>query len=290
MSVEKEEAAARPAPPKRTAIIGCRGRMGQMLLTRGREAGLAMSGADQPLTPEALEAALAGADLALLCVPAAVFADVAEAVVAQLAPDAILADITSVKERPLRQMERLWQGAVVGTHPLFGPKAAPGADLPVAVVAGRAARARHLARVEGFFQTLGCRTFRCSAATHDRAMAHIQNANFITNLAYFALLAGKEELLPFLPPSFARRKAAAAKMLTEDAELFSGLFESNAYSHEAVRQYRKMLNVAAAGDIDLLCRRARWWWEEGESPRNDGDAGADGPADRREGVPPACAG
>lgn len=280
MNAENEGAGARPALPERAAVIGCRGRMGRMLLARGREAGLAMSGVDRPLTPEALEAGLAGADLAVLCVPAAVFADVAAAVAAHLAPGAILADITSVKERPLRQMERAWPGAVVGTHPLFGPRPAPGADLPVAVVAGRGAKARHLARVEGFFQALGCRTFRCSAATHDRAMAHIQNANFITNLAYFALLAGKKELLPFLTPSFARRKAAAAKMLTEDAELFSGLFEANAYSHEAVRQYRKMLNVAAAGDIDLLCRRARWWWEEGGPERNGGEGAGEGAVTR----------
>ena len=78
-----------------------------------------------------------------------------------------------------------------------------------------------------------------------------------------ALLAGQEDLLPFLTPSFRRRQNAARKMLTEDARLFSGLFEANPHSHEAVRQYRQMLNLAAAGDIDLLCRRAQWWWEDG---------------------------
>ncbi|MBD5539194.1 MAG: prephenate dehydrogenase [Desulfovibrio sp.] len=260
---ETRPAAQGPGAPGKTVIVGSRGRMGAMLLARAREAGLAVGGVDQPLTPRALETALAGADLALLCVPAAVFEEVARAVTARLAPGAVLADITSVKERPLRQMEGLWPGPVVGTHPLFGPKPAPGADQPVAVVAGKGAEEAHLARVEGFFSALGCRTFRCSAATHDRAMARIQNTNFITNLAYFALLAGEEELLPFLTPSFERRKAAAAKMLTEDAELFGGLFEANAHSHEAVRQYRKMLNVAAGGDIDLLCHRAAWWWDGG---------------------------
>ncbi|MBD5558165.1 MAG: prephenate dehydrogenase [Desulfovibrio sp.] len=262
MSAEPEEE-KKTAAQGRTAIVGSRGRMGEMLLRRAREAGLDVTGVDQPLTPEALRAALDGADLALLCVPAAVFEEVAKAVTAELAPGAILADITSVKERPLRQMERLWEGPVVGTHPLFGPKPAAGADQPVAVVAGKGAEEAHLSRVEGFFSALGCRSFRCSAATHDRAMARIQNTNFITNLAYFALLAGEEELLPFLTPSFERRKAAAAKMLTEDAELFGGLFEANAHSHEAVRQYRKMLNVAAGGDIDLLCHRAAWWWDGG---------------------------
>ena len=297
MNAEQEDPVPRRAAPGagapgRTAIIGCRGRMGAMLLERARAAGLDVTGADQPLTKEALRAALAGADLALLCVPAAVYEEVAERVTAHLAPGAVLADITSVKERPLRQMERLWPGPVVGTHPLFGPKSPPGADEPVAVVAGRGADEGHLALVEGFFAALGCRSFRCSAAEHDRAMARIQNTNFITNLAYFALLAGEAELLPFLTPSFERRRAAAAKMLTEDAELFSGLFEANAHSLEAVRQYRKMLNVAAAGDIDLLCRRAAWWWEEGKAPVSPAaqparrDSG--GPQSRRRGLPRGC--
>ena len=111
---------------------------------------------------------------------------------------------------------------------------------------------------------LGCRCFRTTAQAHDRAMARVQNMNFITTLAYFALLAGDEELLPYITPSFRRRQAAARKMLTEDGAMFCALFEANPYSHEAVRQYRQMLNVAAGGDIDLLCRRARWWWREEE--------------------------
>ena len=95
-------------------------------------------------------------------------------------------------------------------------------------------------------------------------MARIQNMNFITNLTYFAMLAGEDDLLPFLTPSFRRRLHAAGKMLTEDARLFADLFEANTHSHEAVRQYRNMLNLAAAGDVDLLCRRAQWWWKDGQ--------------------------
>ena len=85
-------------------------------------------------------------------------------------------------------------------------------------------------------------------------------------------LAGDEELLPYITPSFRRRQAAARKMLTEDGAMFCALFEANPYSHEAVRQYRQMLNVAAGGDIDLLCRRARWWWREEEGTADGEDA------------------
>ncbi|CAK7016827.1 MAG: hypothetical protein DESF_00682 [Desulfovibrio sp.] len=246
----------------RIVIVGSHGRMGAMLMARAGAAGLDAVGVDVPLAPEKLADACAGADMAVLCVPAAVFGTVAADICPHLPAGAVLADITSVKEQPMHQMERVWPGPVVGTHPLFGPSPEAEADLPVAITPGRAAQAQHVALVEAFFTALGCRTFLTTAETHDKAMARIQNMNFITSLAYFSLLAGQDDLLPFLTPSFRRRRNAARKMLTEDARLFAGLFEANAHSHEAVRQYRQMLNLAAAGDIDLLCQRAAWWWPE----------------------------
>ena len=101
-------------------VVGCRGRMGAMLCRRGTAAGLVMRGVDVPLTDAVLAPACKDAALVLLCVPAAVFADVAATVCAHLPATAILADITSVKVRPLQQMEAVWPGPVVGTHPLFG--------------------------------------------------------------------------------------------------------------------------------------------------------------------------
>ena len=251
-----------PRNPVKTVIVGSTGRMGAMLLARAHAAGLTAEGIDVPLTPEKLAAACNGVDLAIICVPAAVFSEVIAAVCPHLPSTAVLADITSVKEIPLRQMEAAWPGPVVGTHPLFGPKPDPEADQPVAIVPGAGAAQPHVELASGFFTALGCRVFRTTAEKHDKAMARIQNMNFITSLAYFALLAGQDELLPFLTPSFLRRQNAARKMLTEDAQMFAGLFEANPYSYEAVRQYRQMLNLAAAGDIDLLCQRARWWWQD----------------------------
>ena len=201
-----------PRNPVKTVIVGSTGRMGAMLLARAQAAGLNVTGVDVPLTPQTLAPACAGADLAIICVPAAVFSTVIATVCPHLAPTAVLADITSVKEIPLRQMEEAWAGPVVGTHPLFGPK--PDADdQPVAIVPGAQAAQPHIELTAGFFTALGCRVFRTSAQKHDKAM-------------------------------------------------FAGLFEANPYSYEAVRQYRQMLNLAAAGDIDLLCQRARWWWQD----------------------------
>lgn len=255
---------------RRTVIIGCNGRMGHMLLEKSLAAGLNVSGLDLPYSDANLQQELGDAFCILLCVPANRITEVLEQITRFMSKDAILSDITSVKVKPMRLMEELWPGPVIGTHPLFGPEFSPDQDLPVVLTPGRNARNSDIAFIAGFFKRLGFRTFISDADAHDKAMAKIQNMNFITNLAFFAALADQDDLLPFLTPSFERRKNAAKKMLTEDAEMFNGLFEANGYSHEAVRQFRRYLNLAASGDIELLCSRASWWWENnGKTPKPD---------------------
>lgn len=248
-------------------ILGAGGRMGQLLLHRWQEAGvnvpkLDVRGLDQPLTAHDMTKACAGATVVLCCVPAAALREALLALIPHMPPDCVLADITSVKVQPIEIMEQLWHGPVVGTHPLFGPAPAPDMELPVTVTPGARATEAHVALVEQLFHTMGCRTFRSTAEQHDEAMAAIQGLNFISSLAYFATLAQREDLLPFLTPSFRRRQEAARKLLTEDATLFEGLFEANPYSQKLVRQYHNFLNIAAGGDINLLAARASWWWTD----------------------------
>ena len=107
---------------------------------------------------------------------------------------------------------------------------------------------------------LGFAPFDSGAEEHDRAAAYVQGLNFITTVAYFAAQAAGGEVQKYLTPSFTRRLTAAEKLITQDAALFTALFEANPYSHEAVRNYRNFLNIAAGGDVDLLVRRAEAWW------------------------------
>ena len=137
----------------RIVLVGSRGRMGDMLLRRARAAGLDVTpldiSEDQPaaeafgvavpgrgtalFAPEAVAAACREAELVLLCVPAAALKETAALLRPHLPPSAVLSDIVSVKEQPMRQMCEVWPHAVVGTHPLFGPRPAEGEELPVAV-------------------------------------------------------------------------------------------------------------------------------------------------------------
>ena len=242
-------------------IVGDRGRMGSMLVRELRSAGYIVQGGDLPLTPEVLTQICAGAGVVILCVPAAAMEEVTQTLAPYVAPGTVLVDITSVKMLPLRAMEKNYAGPVVGTHPLFGPRPRPGYNAVCITPGGQAGEAS-VAAVEALFMAMGCTTFRSTAERHDRAMAAIQGLNFITSVAYFAMLSQRDDVLPFLTPSLQRRMDAARTMLTSDAELFTGIFGANPLSQEAVREYRSYLNLAAGGDVDVLVALASRWFRE----------------------------
>lgn len=238
-------------------IVGAEGRMGRLIAERAAQAGIRVRGVDRPLTPDALADGARGADMVLLCVPVGALAEVSRLCARAMGDDQILADICSVKVRPVADMRAAHAGPVVGTHPLFGPDPSTGDDRVAVVEAGDAAAAR---AVSAFIEALGFTPFLTSAEEHDEAMASIQGLNFVTTVAYLATLSHRPELEKFVTPSFKRRLDAARKMLTEDSALFSAVMEANPSTQDTVRKYRSLLNIAAGGDIDLLCQRANWWW------------------------------
>ncbi len=246
--------------PDSVVVVGATGRMGAMILKEGRASGLGAAGLDQPL--DDLDA-LSRAALVIPCVPAPVFEDVLETICPRMRPDAVLCDITSVKVAPVTQMLNAWKGDVIGTHPLFGPMHGTDPDdTRLAVVRTYRCSDRSWELAMTFFRALGWTPFETDADTHDMAMARVQNMNFITSLAYCAQTANDTRLRDFITPSFKRRLEAARKLLTEDGDMFAGLFEANPYSQQAVRQFSNLLSLASAGDVDLLLARARQWWPE----------------------------
>ena len=245
--------------PSSVVIVGCFGRMGGMLFREAGSKGYGVRGMDKPF--DELES-LSRARLVIVCIPAAFFEQTLHRICPHMRKDAILCDITSVKVAPMQQMENIWQGNIVGTHPLFGPLHGMDEDLPIALVRGKNCTNTAFELVRDFFVSLGYRAFATDADTHDKAMARIQNMNFITSLAYCAQTADDETLKEFITPSFRRRLNAAKKLLTEDGAMFAGLFDSNPYSMQAVRQFSKLLSLASAGDIDLLLNKAQRWWKD----------------------------
>lgn len=264
--------ASSPVPTIQTiALVGARGGMGSLIAAKSREVGIEVRPLDRPLPPESIAAAVTGADLVLVSVPVYATDEVAAKLVPYMSGTQILADVGSVKTLPISGMVAHYQGPVVGTHPLFGPAPRPADGLRVAVMDGRPGQDVWATQaVWNWCERVGFTPFASNAEEHDRAVAFVQGLNFVTTLAYFATQSAGGDVQKYLTPSFARRLAAAEKLIMHDAALFTALFEANPYSHEAVRNYRSLLNIAAGGDVDLLVRRAETWWtaktEEKDKP------------------------
>lgn len=262
----------------KVAVLGHRGRMGEMLTRRWRERGLTVSGADldahdaanpgderNAIPAQAMREAVAGAKAVFLAVPAPVLTSVLDQLVPMLSDRQILADIVSVKMQPLRQMERRYAGPVIGTHPLFGPVPLP-EDMMTAIVPGKNAREEEITLVEELFALIGSGTFRTSAEEHDRGAAYVQGLNFVSSAAYLASLAERQDLMPFLTPSFRRRLEGARKLLTEDGDMFQAFTAANPMTPDAIHTFRLFLDLVEGGGLPDVLRRARWWYErEGSS-------------------------
>ncbi len=242
------------------SIIGAQGAMGRFFHERFKDRGYQVAGLDRPLGDTQIRSSVGGADLVLLAVPIKAMEAVLESVRGVLKPGTVLADICSVKVRPLDLMLKVHSGPVVGLHPLFGPEPDCGQPLRVALVPGRDAEAVKV--VESLLQSIDLNPFESSAAEHDQALARIQGLNFVTTISYLSAVSESPGLEKFLTPSFERRLHSARKMLTQDSELFQALFEANPYSQEAVRSFRSYLNLAAAGELDILNTKACWWFYE----------------------------
>ena len=264
------------------ALVGHQGRMGVMLMQHWLAAGYTVRGADcmpgsgsahdsgggslaspNLIEPEALREAVAGADAIVLCVPAKALSAVLAAIAPYLDSTQVLLDITSVKIIPMQQMEAVHHGPVVGTHPLFGPVSAP-EDRIVALTPGARAQAEHISLAQKLFTVFGCRTFCTTAEEHDRGVAFVQGLNFISSAAYFASLAHREDVLPFLTPSFRRRLEGTRKLLTEDAAMFQGFTSANPMTADAIHTFRLFLDLVEGGGLPDVVKRARWWYERQE--------------------------
>lgn len=249
---------------KSIAIVGARGQMGGLFSERFGELGCAVRKLDRPYDEEAVRGAVSSCDLLLLCVPVTAMDQVLAQTIPHLSEGAVLADVGSVKELPLRAMLKAYDGPVVGTHPLFGPVIPEDFTPRVAVVPGRDSDTEAADRVARLFDAAGFSSFMATAAEHDKAVAYVQGLNFTTTAAFLAAAGRVQGIENYVTPSFNRRLEAARKMLTMDSELFGTISDANPYLQETARQFMSLFSLAAGGELDLLASLAQWWWRNDE--------------------------
>ena len=229
------------------AVIGGKGGMGSCMAELFAGLGHAVLIADLDTDLRPVDAARA-ADVVLISVP---IRDT-EAVIRELGPhvraEALLMDVTSLKEWPLRIMLESTQASVVGTHPMFGPGVRSLQGQRVVLCPGRGDS--WLEWLRQMLQASGLMVSRTTAERHDRAMAIVQVLNHyqtqVLGLALARYGMPLEESLAFTSPAYLVEAYVAARHFAQAPELYGPIEMWNPQSPAVLRTYKDAASEIAA--------------------------------------------
>jgi len=239
--------------PRTVTIVGGHGKIGGVLARLFADLGHRVLIADVDTELRATEAA-AAADVTIISVPI----DVTEQVIREVGPhvreDALLMDVTSVKEGPLRAMLDASRGSVLGAHPMFGPSVHTLQGQRVVLVRGRGD-----AWADWVVQNLVARGLvitETTAAQHDRAMSVVQVLNHfqtqVLGLTLARLGVPLEETLRFTSPAYLLELYVAARHFAQSPGLYGPIEMRNPRTGEVTEAFgeaaRELADIIAHGD------------------------------------------
>jgi chorismate mutase / prephenate dehydrogenase len=184
--------------------------------------------------------AAALADVVVISVPIAA----TDGVIRELGPhvreDALLMDVTSIKESPVRAMLESTRASVIGTHPMFGPSVHSLQGQRVVLCPGRGEA------WEGWLRRMllarGLVVTDATAEQHDRAMAIVQVLNHFQTqvlgltLARFGMPI--EETLRFTSPAYLMELYVAGRHFAQAPQLYGPIEMLNPRTDEVTRAFR----------------------------------------------------
>lgn len=236
--------------PKHIAIIGGAGQMGELLARMFRDLGHEVVVADVQTALSAPDAARA-ADVVVISVPIEVTENVIREVGPHVRPDALLMDITSIKQAPLQAMLAATQASVIGTHPMFGPGVHSLQGQRVVLCPGRGE-----AWQQWLMTALGGRGLQVTITTaeqHDRAMALVQVLTHfqtqVLGLALSRLQIPLSESLAFTSPAYLMELYVAARHFAQAPELYGPIEMLNPMTQTITSAFR-----SAADEVSEILR------------------------------------
>ncbi|MCO4764432.1 MAG: bifunctional chorismate mutase/prephenate dehydrogenase [Myxococcales bacterium] len=235
-------------PRRSVAIIGGHGRMGQAMARLFEDLGHAVliADVDTELTP--VEAA-ASADVVMISVPIAVTADVIAEIGPHVRPEALLLDVTSIKEAPLAGMLRATEDSgadVVGCHPMYGPDVHTFQGQRIVLCPGRGTEG--LAWLRQAFEARGLVVSELPAVEHDQIMAVVQVLNHyrtqVLGLALARLGVPLERTLALSSPAYLLEAIVTGRHFSQSPALYGPIEMSNPRTGEVTAAFQQ-----AAADL-----------------------------------------
>lgn len=239
--------------PRTVAIIGGHGGMGRLLTSMFSDTGNPVLVADVDTALDA-KAAAAEADVVVISVPI----DVTERVISEVGPhvreDALLMDVTSVKEAPIKAMLASTNASVAGTHPMFGPSVHTLQGQRVVLCRARGEEwANWLTRV---FAARGLLVTETTPEKHDRAMSIVQVLTHfqtqVQGLTLARLGLPLAETMKFTSPVYLLELFVTARHFAQSPQLYGPIEMLNPRTAEVTEAFksaaRDLARVIEGGD------------------------------------------
>lgn len=193
---------------------------------------------------------VASADIVVLAVPLAALPTTAAAIAPHLRPGALVVDVCSVKLAPLQMLEELLPPhvALVGSHPLFGPRSF-GPEARVVLCPARGGRG--VAPLRRWLRQQGLRVLVRTAEAHDRDMALAQG---VTHMVGRIVAALSQEAVPshgMTTPSFEHLLTAAGMVAGDAPGVFETIQRDNPFV-AAIQQRFFAATEALRGEISAV--------------------------------------
>lgn len=239
-SYQQQQAADVHLQGKNIVVVGGAGALGQLFVRLFESAGATVNILDKDDWGLA-ETYCADADLVLVAVPVAITEQVIEQL-PNLPPACILADMTSIKRRPLVAMLAKHSGPVVGLHPMFGPQQATLAKQLMVACHGRDEDSYQWLLQS--IQRWGAQIQLIDAEQHDQTMAFVQVLRHLSTFVYGAHLAQEnadvQQLLDLSSPIYRLELMMVGRLFAQNANLYADIILSEPRNFTMLKRYVRL--------------------------------------------------
>lgn len=260
----------------RIGVIGGAGGMGAWCVRFFEGCGHAVRVIDRG---DSIESAVAGCAVVVVAVPIHATRRVIEEVGPLLDERALLMDVTSLKEEPVKWMCASTKAEVLGSHPLFGPSVESIQGLHIVLCPARISRWNEWPRT--LFAAEGAAVIETTPERHDKMMAVVQGLNHLNTMTMSAVLSETgitpEELRDYSTPLFELKCSIIERVVKENPRLHAEIVMKNPYMGEMTALYERVLSrmkkLIEAGDEDAFVDYIAGTGRRDEGPAKRGGRG-----------------
>jgi chorismate mutase/prephenate dehydrogenase len=260
-------------PGAKVLIVGGLGNMGRFLASWFRHSDYDVRILDCDDWPQ-VQSLASGIDLCILAVPIDITPAVAAQIAPHLPPACVLADITSLKLKPLEAMLKAHAGPVVGLHPLFGPATTTMDKQIVVVSPGR--QVEQCQWVLDQFTLWGNVLVETGAAEHDQIMSIVQSLRHFATFTFGQFLCSRGvpilRTLELSSPIYRLELAMVGRLFAQNPEMYAEIIfatpERQALLKDFIESLQQNLSLVERGDkaefVTRFRKVAEWFGPFGE--------------------------